>query len=394
MSGWSKWSALAGVALVTVALVGCSSSEEVRKPAVLVPFDNKVDDSVVWDTSVGDGVGDYFTNLAPNYNYDKIFAASREGVVEALDPTNGDTIWKVDLGAAKSFFGDRSDMRLSGGVSSGFGKVYIGSENGFVYALDEKTGKTLWTAQVPGEAMASPVPDAGLILVNTTSGKLVALDEGTGKQKWVYDQDVPSLTLRGVSAPATVQGAALVGTPDGKLAAVLLDSGLAAWEQPISPAKGDNALELLRDVDGSPIVVGPVVYTIAYNGELVAIDMRSGRPMWKRDYSSYRAMDIDGFDLYITDSTGTLYDIDRRNGLEKWSQPMLLNRRVTAPTVVGNKVVVGDFEGYLHWFDRDTGKLLGRDQINDSGLYARPLVVDGKLVVQSRDGDIYMIKLD
>ncbi|MED5524649.1 outer membrane protein assembly factor BamB [Gallaecimonas pentaromativorans] len=392
MSGWSKWSALAGVALV--ALVGCSSNDEVRKPAELAPFDNKVSDDVIWSTSVGDGIGSYFSNLEPVYAYDKIFAASREGVVEALDPKTGDKLWKIDLGEASSFFGNRKDMRLSGGVSAGFGKIYIGSENGVVYALDEKTGDIKWQTNVPGEAMAAPVPDSGLVLVNTTSGKLVALEEGTGKQKWVYEQTVPSLSLRGVSEPSVVQGAALIGTPDGKLAAVLLDSGLAAWEQDVSPAKGENALELLRDVDATPIVVGPVVYAVAYNGELVAIDLRSGRPLWKRDYSSYRSMAIVGFDLIVSDANSTLYNIDRRSGLEKWSQPMLLNRRITAPAILGDKVLVGDFEGYLHWFDKNSGELLGRDEINSSGLYARPVVVDGNVLVQSRDGDLYMIKLD
>ncbi|WKE64658.1 outer membrane protein assembly factor BamB [Gallaecimonas kandeliae] len=392
MSGWSKWSALAGVVLI--GLAGCASDEDVRKPAELVSFDNKVNDNVVWSTSVGDGIGPYFSNLAPVYAYDKVFAASREGIVEALDVENGDKIWKVDLGAADSFFSSRHDMRLSGGVSAGFGKVYVGSENGIVYALDEKTGELKWQADVPGEAMAAPVLDEGLVLVNTTSGKLVALEEGTGKLKWTYEQTVPSLSLRGVSEPSTVKGAALVGTPNGKLAAVLLDSGLPAWEQDVSPAKGQNVLELLRDVDATPIAVGPVVYAVAYNGELVAIDLRSGRPMWKRDYSSYRAMAITGFDLYLTDAHGTLFDIDRRTGLEKWSQPMLLNRRVTAPAILGDKVLVGDFEGYLHWFDKNSGELLGRDKIDGDGLYARPVVVNDKVLVQSRDGELYMIKLD
>lgn len=393
MSGWSKWSALAGVALV--ALAGCSSTDEdARKPAELVSFENKVSDDVVWSASIGDGIGSYFSNLAPVYAYDKVFAASREGVVEALNPDNGDRLWKVDLGEAESFFGNRHDMRLSGGVSAGFGKVYVGSENGIVYALDEKTGELKWQADVPGEAMAAPVPDAGLVLINTTSGKLVALEEGTGELKWTYEQTVPSLSLRGASEPSTVQGAALIGTPNGKLAAVLLDSGLPAWEQDVSPAKGENVLELLRDVDATPIAVGPVVYAVAYNGELVAIDLRSGRPMWKRDYSSYRSMAIVGFDLVLTDAQGVLYSIDRRTGLEKWSQPMLTNRRVTAPAILGDKVLVGDFEGYLHWFDKNSGELLGRDEVDSSGLYARPVVVGDKVLVQSRDGELYMIKLD
>ncbi|WP_341501790.1 outer membrane protein assembly factor BamB [Gallaecimonas sp. GXIMD4217] len=389
----AKWAGLIG--LGALALAGCSSTDEdLRKPAELVDFSGEVKADVLWSTSVGDGIGPYFSNLAPVMAYDKLYAASREGVVKALDRNSGKTLWQVDLGDADGLFEARDNMRLSGGVSAGFGKIYIGSENGVVYALDAESGELAWQATVPGEAMAAPVPESGLVLVNTTSGKLVALDADNGQQRWMHEQNLPSLTLRGASEPTTVSGAAVFGTPAGKLAAVFVENGRLIWEQAVSPAKGENVLELLRDVDATPVVVGPIAYAVAYNGELVAIELRSGRVLWKRDYSSYRSMVVVGYDLLLVDDRGYLYALDRRNGLEKWSQPMLENRRVTAPTVVGSKVVVGDFEGYLHWFDLGTGELLGRKKIDSSGLYARPLLMDDKVVVQSRDGDVALVSLD
>jgi len=55
-------------------------------------------------------------------------------------------------------------------------------------------------------------------------------------------------------------------------------------------------------------------------------------------------------------------------------------------------VVVGDFEGYLHWLDNETGEIVARHQVDSSGIYATPTVADEVLYVQSRDGDLQAIK--
>lgn len=78
--------------------------------------------------------------------------------------------------------------------------------------------------------------------------------------------------------------------------------------------------------------------------------------------------------------------MDRRNGLELWSNSELVNRTLTSPEVYKDYLVVGDFEGYLHFIDRSTGSIVGRIQVDSSGLFSQPLVVDDKIYVQGRSG--------
>ncbi|NMS02046.1 PQQ-binding-like beta-propeller repeat protein, partial [Vibrio parahaemolyticus] len=141
-----------------------------------------------WSTSVGDGVGHYFSKLSPVFANDTLFVASRDGLVKALDPENGKQRWQTDL---------EEDViaRLSGGITAAYGNLYIGSENGEVISLDQETGEIVWRVKVGGEVLAKPVADSGLIIINTSRGMLIALNESTGEQRWALSTEVPNLTL-------------------------------------------------------------------------------------------------------------------------------------------------------------------------------------------------------
>jgi outer membrane protein assembly factor BamB len=55
------------------------------------------------------------------------------------------------------------------------------------------------------------------------------------------------------------------------------------------------------------------------------------------------------------------------------------------PAVYGEYVVVGDFEGYLHWLSKTDGRLLGRIEITDEPIVAQPVVVEDTLYVYATD---------
>ncbi|MCE1680932.1 PQQ-binding-like beta-propeller repeat protein, partial [Enterobacter hormaechei] len=100
------------------------------------------------------------------------------------------------------------------------------------------------------------------------------------------NMDTPALSVRGESAPAVAYGAAIVGGDNGRISAVLLSQGQLIWQQRISQVTGSTEIDRLNDVDMTPVVSDNVIYAIAYNGNLVAMDMRSGQIIWKRDLGS------------------------------------------------------------------------------------------------------------
>ncbi|GHF84201.1 outer membrane protein assembly factor BamB [Thalassotalea marina] len=386
------------LACLLTGLMACSSTDDdidETEPVELTEITEKFEAKVMWEESVGDGVSKYFSRLKPFVAYNKVFSASRDGDVYAFDPVTGKKLWHTDLSKADEeggFFSSRKPAYLNGGPIAAINRVYIGSENGEVFALDAETGELVWQEKVKGEVISAPGFDAGVLVVNTASGIVKAFNASTGEELWQVEQEVPALTLRGVSSPSLAAGGAVIGSPDGQLTVYLIENGQQGWTVEVGEPTGSTELDRVIDIDSRPVIYGDKVYSVSARGNLAAIDLRTGRILWKRQYSSYRQISIDGNTIYLTDVKGHVYAIDRVNGLEKWSQLSLTNRNVTGPAVVGNYVVVGDFEGYLHWLDAATGDFVARHEVDGSGIFSTPVVEDGILYVQSRDGDLQAIK--
>ncbi len=344
-----------------------------------------------WSSSVGDGIGDFYSQLKPVVEEERIYAAARDGDVTAFDRESGKELWSVDL-ADLPINADKRSARLSGGLVSRYGKLFLGSENGVVYALNEENGEVLWQTTVPGEVVASPAVEDGRVVVLTTSGRLVALDTDEGKLQWTLAEEQPPLTLRSAGAPIITNGAVLYGRADGKVGIALLSNGQPVRQSKVADPRGATELDRMVDVDATPLIAGDELYAIAYNGQLMARKLMSGDEVWKRKYSGYRDMAVTGNAIVLTDSRSHLFAVDRRNGLELWSNTQLENRTVTAPVIMGDYVVVGDVEGYLYWLDRTDGSIKAMQQLDSSGLYAAPLVDGDTLYVQSRGGKLYAVK--
>jgi outer membrane protein assembly factor BamB len=386
------------VSILCSALIACSATDDDEKDptlaAELTEINEKFSPQVIWEKSVGSGVDDYFSRLRPSIAYGKVFSANRMGDVYAFDTQTGKKIWHVNLSETNSdgdFFSSSKSALLAGGPTTGINKLFIGSENGDVYALDADNGNIAWQGQVKGEVISAPAIDNGILVVNSASGILKAFNATDGQEKWQVEQDVPALTLRGISAPALAGGGALVGASDGTLNVYILETGQQGWTAEIGEASGSTELERVIDVDSKPLIYGDKVYAISAKGHLIALDLRTGRVLWKRQYSSFRQLTMNGNTLYLTDIKGHVYAIDRSNGLERWSQLLLTNRGVTGPAVLEKYLVVGDFEGYLHWLDQETGEIVARYELDSSGIFSTPTVAEDILFVQSRDGDLQAI---
>lgn len=392
-----KYAKVFTVILLSSTLFACSSTDDEDTsdlPAELTVLEQKFEPKVLWEQSVGDGIDDYFSRLKPIVAYDKVYSASRAGDVVAFDVKTGKSLWKSDLSDIKkdrSFWDSRISVLLSGGPVAGLNKVFIGSENGKVFALDAENGELSWQANIKGEVINAPAIDSGIVVVNSASGVMKAMNASDGEELWKVEQDVPALTLRGISAPVLASGGVLVGTGKGGVNVYLLDSGQQGWSAEVGEATGSTELERVIDVDAAPVVFGDKVYAVSSRGNLVAIDLKSGRILWKRQYSSYRQLSIYRNTIFLTNVRGYVYAIDRVNGVERWSNLSLANRGVTGPVVIDDYVVVGDFEGYLHWLNQETGEIVARHEVDSSGIYTTPTVADNIIYSQSRDGDLQAI---
>ncbi|MCE9679228.1 outer membrane protein assembly factor BamB [Shewanella sp. AS1] len=394
MKSWCKTLVACGLSLSF--LSACSSSDVDEAPVSPLPdIEASVFPEVSWSENVGSGVGDYYSRLRPAVRYGKVFAADRYGKINAFDEATGDEVWELDISEAfrDNAFAKNDGARLAGGITAARDKIFIGGETGFFAALNAETGEVVWHVKAGGELLSTPTVGEDVVVVNTGAGALEAYNIDDGTKLWTYESKLPTLTLRGTGSASYEAGGFFVGTADGKVVVVVKNNGQAAWEQPIYTPSGGNEFSRMADVDMQPLVSGENLYAVSYNGNLVSMELRTGRVVWTRKYSSLNNLATSGLYLFMVDDHSRVYAIDKRNGLEVWSNNELSNRDLTAPAVFGDYIVVGDFEGYLHFINRTDGRIVGRVEVDSSGLFSQPLVIDDKIYVQSRDGEVARITL-
>ncbi|OAT30708.1 lipoprotein assembly complex component [Buttiauxella brennerae ATCC 51605] len=376
-------------------LSGCSlfsGEEDVVKMSPLPTVENQFEPEKSWSTSVGSGIGDFYSNLHPAWQDGNIYAADRRGTVKAVNADDGKEVWSVDLSEKTNFYSSNLPALLSGGVTVDGAHVYVGSEKAQVYALNTSDGSIAWQSKAAGEVLSRPVVSDGLVLVHTSNGQLQALDETDGAVKWTVNLDMPALSLRGESAPAIAFGAAIVGGDNGRVSAVLMKQGQMIWQQRISQATGATEIDRLSDVDTTPVIVNGVVYALAYNGNLTALDLRSGQVMWKRELGSVNDFIVDANRIFLVDQNDRVVALNADGGVTLWTQSDLLHRNLTSPVLYNGYLVVGDSEGYMHWINADDGRFVAQQKVDSSGFQTEPVVASDKLLIQAKDGTLYAIK--
>ena len=369
--------------LVAAAVVGLSAcglfgdDEEELEPAELIEFQTKVPIKKLWSAKLGDKSEFLRVALRPVGDGNRIYAASFDGNVIAFNPDSGKSLWSNKLG-----------VTLSSGPGAGNDIVVVVTADGQVIALGSSDGSERWRAYIGGESLATPLVFGEYVIVQTVDNRLLGLSAFDGSERWAVDQSTPALTMRGTTSPVQSGQTIVTGFDNGRLVGVDLSTGDVQWENMLSPPSGRSDLDRLADIDGDIAVVGQDIYASGYHGRVASLAAESGQILWARELSSYEGVSADWSNVYTTLENGEIVALNRTTGTEVWRQGALLRREPTVPVSFRSTVVVGDLEGYLHFFSNVDGEPAARVRAGKHAIIGTPIVVADRLYVQSDDGTI------
>lgn len=371
---------LAGLLVATLLLSSCGifgDKDKAAEPKELVKVQNQLNVKRVWSTKVGSESEFLLVGLRPVGDGNRIYAASHNGKVMAINPDSGKPAWKSDL-----------DIELSAGPAVGEGVLAVVSTDGFVIVLDAATGIEQWRVFVGGETLARPLIKGDFVIVQTIDNRLVALARFDGRQRWQIEQTMPVLTMRGASSPMLVGSVVIAGFDNGRLLAANIETGDVEWDAMLSLPTGRSDLDRLSDIDGAIAIVGQDIYAAGYQGRIASLAAESGQVLWSREISSHVGAAADWNSVYTTRDDGEVVALTRTSGVELWRNDDLLRRDPTLPVPFHTVVVVGDFEGYLHFLSSIDGKALARVRLGGKAISSEPMVIGNRLYVQSDDGTL------
>jgi outer membrane protein assembly factor BamB len=375
--------------LAALVLGGCASTDEsipdwagVKgdvEPAKLVAFPETARFDVRWHNNIADLGAEL---LQPALTRDAIYSASARGNLTRLDRAIGKQVWRIQTG-----------IIISGGVASGDGLVLIGGDKGEVLAYGED-GKLKWKSVVSSEVLSISQVSDGMIMVRSGDGRIAGLNAADGKRVWIYERSTPALVVRSHAGVTIQRGVAYAGFAGGKLAALSIKDGEVLWEAQVSQPRGNTELERISDITSDPVVDDEQVCAIAFQGRIACFDTAQGSLIWNRDISSDKGIMVLRKYLYLSEPGGAVIALDKITGSTAWKNGQLLSRGITAPYALGNFVVVGDFEGYLHGLNSGDGNFVARTKLEGGAIVARPLEMDDGLLVQTRSGELYSVSIN
>lgn len=353
------------LALLSIALLltACGGSA-FTPPEMLPPLASGQVIHTAWRVDLVTLHGDQTRGHAPWLRDEQLYFADPRGHVYAYAADTGRRVWETD-----------TDSELTLALGGNTAILAVGTRRGEVIALDVRDGAIKWRTSVSSEVLGiARSNDNDSLLIRTGDEKIHALNPSTGARLWLAERTAPLLTLRGVGLPALAGDRVIAGFANGKLAAFKRQDGTILWEITVATPQGRSELEQLVDIDTTPLIRGDTLYSVAYQGRLVAVGLQNGRLLWSKEFSAYHSLAADNERLFLVDAAGLLWAIDPQTGSALWKQDLLAGRLPTPPLVHGDYIIVGDGSGQLHWFNRQDGTPVARYTVDaNQAIHAAPL---------------------
>ena len=360
------------VLLIFFILVACETGDkEEEKPNELTKeFSEKFSLDKNWSLNVFKSMPSGKVRISSDDQ--NIYVFDSKGEIKSISK-NGKKTWSNKL-----------DTNISTGITLGFNKLLLSSSDGNVFCLEKSSGEILWQYSTEGEILAPPATDGDIVAIQNIDGRVTAVDLDSGKFRWDYRSVIPNLTLRGTSEPSFYEGFLFVGFANGNLAKIEPRSGVTQWEIPITISKETSEIGRIVDIDGNFVFSGGIAFVATFQGDIAALDTRSGRFIWKEKISTANDLLSSRGKVILIDEKDQVIAYSQNNGDLEWINKDFYLRELTSPKKMKSLIVYGDFQGYLHVLDTNQGEQVARQRISRSKIISVSVEEETVLALDSK----------
>ena len=358
-------------------LAGCATDNTPKPTPLKQPAPDAVVVKQVWSHSMSAGADGHNLMIGSAIEGSTLIAAGFGGEITASDISTGQILWQ-----------DHLDHKISATPSASSNMVFVNTFDGKLMGIDLATGTVKWTTTLPSLALGAPSATDDVVVTLCHDSSVVAISTDSGKILWTYQATTPALTLYSNSSPVIANGVVYVGFDSGQLGAFDLYQGTEAWQIPIAVPSSTEAVKNMVDIDGTPVIDNGSLFVTSYHGTLSAVNMQNGQIIWQRKNSSFQTPLVQNSKVFVVDNTGRLQAFDESTGSTLWQQNDFRYRFISNPATINNMLVVGDYEGVVHFISMTDGTPLARFKVSDSGITSAPLVYNSEIIVTTDNGHV------
>jgi len=185
-----------------------------------------------WKSNAGEGANRYGRVVAqPVLANNRVFTMAADDVVTAFDAKSGSRLWRFDPQPKNA-----DSTTYGGGVAAAGDRVYIGSGYGEVLALDAASGKPVWRVKVNAPIHSPPTVANDRVFVVTVENELDVLSAIDGHKLWSHNGLPEPAGLAGGASPAVAGDLVVVPYSSGELYALRIENGRPLWNDSLAAA--------------------------------------------------------------------------------------------------------------------------------------------------------------
>jgi outer membrane protein assembly factor BamB len=307
--------------------------------------------AVLWSVTVGASIGG-----APLVTEGYVVFVDRANRIHAVDRSSGRTAWAVEGGpdVPLEWGLEGWDYTLSSPVLTD-SVVVVGTGDGVVRALNLSNGMVLWHFDTGGRIRSSAFVDGGVAYVGSGTGILHGLSLHDGSEVWRFETAGAAWKAADwgfdrkqiYSSPTVKDGIIYVGSRDASLYAINIEARDTVW----------TFVDGTAWVISSPAVADGRVFSARSGSQKIrSIDLTSGEELWSvmaggYVFSSPRVADST---VLVGSGDGKLYALDVASGGERWTY-QTGGAIYGTPALWEGRLYVGSDDGFVYAFEATVG---------------------------------------
>jgi len=351
-----------------------------------------VSGSRAWSNRVGTSGGGFGASALrisarPVSDGSRVFVYKPNGEVVALS-TGGGRAWTQNLRPE-----GEKDTASGGGVATASGRVFAATGYGQVFSLDAGSGQVAWTADLDSPARGAPTAGAGHVFVVTQNNEVVALNQSDGTLAWSYVGIEETAGLLSAANPAVSGNRVVVPFSSGEIMALDIKKGEPVWIDGVTRGLRTMALSGLADVSASPVIAGGTVYATGVSGRTIASSLKTGQRIWAVDLGSVHTPVVSGSAVFMVDLDNRMVALNRKTGDTLWttvlprSEKKKKRRNWAGPILANGTLVAFSSDGDIARVDAASGRIVGTNDVN-TDVFVTPIVAGGRVIVLHGDDGV------
>ncbi len=330
----------------------------------------------IWSASIGSGSSSYGRLTASPVVYNgRVYALDARAHISAFSVSSGSRSWRFNLTPEN----EQSREGSGGGLAVDSGRLYAATGFGRVIAMAPTSGKRLWEKKLGIPIRSSPTAAQNKVFVTTADGRFYCLNGENGEILWSYRGFSETTQISSNPSPAVDGDVVTVPYPNGDVVAIQISTGTPLWNENLAHTRGVTSYASMSDA-ARPAMLGGTVFAVGHGGRMIATQQNTGERLWAQNVPGTQLPWVAGNNVFVVDLTGKLSAFTRQTGKLVWTTQLPGARTWSGPALAGGKLWLVSDKGGLVGADAKTGRV-AQNLSTGAAVFIAPVVANGILFV-------------